>query len=204
MPRWCWRCSKATDALDTYSDFVAGPAHLPATARIGVPKAPAFFGDAGYAPMFAAAIERARGLGQQVVELDFAPLFEVAALLYEGPWVAERHSVVRELLATQPEAFDPAVRQVIGRAPRLQRHRHLRGAVPAARTCSASCSRCGSRSTLLMVPTAPGHPRFDEVDADPLGVNARLGTYTNFVNLLGWCALALPAGHDRGEACPSA
>ena len=55
-----------------------------------------------------------------------------------------------------------------------------------------------------MVPTAPGHPRFDEVDADPLGVNARLGTYTNFVNLLGWCALALPAGIDRGAACPSA
>ena len=81
-----------------------------------MPKSPAFFGDAGYAPMFAAAIERARGLGQQVVELDFAPLFEVAALLYEGPWVAERHSVVRELLAAQPEAFDPAVRQVIGRA----------------------------------------------------------------------------------------
>ncbi|HLL17139.1 MAG TPA: allophanate hydrolase, partial [Rubrivivax sp.] len=43
-------------------------------------------------------------------------------------------------------------------------------------------------------PTAPTHPRFAEVDADPLGSNARLGTYTNFVNLLGWCALALPAG----------
>ena len=51
-----------------------------------------------------------------------------------------------------------------------------------------------------MVPTAPGHPRFDEVDADPLGVNARLGTYTNFVNLLGWCALALPAGMTARRA----
>ena len=47
---------------------------------------------------------------------------------------------------------------------------------------------------LLMVPTAPGHPRHTEVDADPIGVNAELGRYTNFVNLLGWCALALPAG----------
>ena len=45
-----------------------------------------------------------------------------------------------------------------------------------------------------MVPTAPGHPRHTEVDADPIGVNAELGRYTNFVNLLGWCALALPAG----------
>ena len=46
---------------------------------------------------------------------------------------------------------------------------------------------------LLMVPTAPGHPRLAEVDAEPIAVNAQLGTYTNFVNLLGWCALALPA-----------
>jgi allophanate hydrolase len=47
---------------------------------------------------------------------------------------------------------------------------------------------------LLMVPTAPGHPTHADVDADPLGANALLGTYTNFVNLLGWCALALPCG----------
>jgi allophanate hydrolase len=45
----------------------------------------------------------------------------------------------------------------------------------------------------LMVPTASGHPRFAEVDAEPVAVNSQLGTYTNFVNLLGWCALALPA-----------
>ena len=104
------------DAQDIYSHFVAGPARLPARSRIGVPKSPTFFGDAGYEPMFAAAIERARTLGQTVVHLDFEPLFAVAALLYDGPWVAERHSVVRELLAAQPEAFDPTVRQIIGRA----------------------------------------------------------------------------------------
>ena len=55
-----------------------------------------------------------------------------------------------------------------------------------------------------MVPTTTGHPRFAEVDADPVGVNSRLGRYTNFVNLLDWCALAVPAGTTRGAACPSA
>ena len=48
-----------------------------------------------------------------------------------------------------------------------------------------------------MMPTAPGHPTFAEVDADPLGVNARLGTYTNFVNLLGWCASGAASGLRR-------
>jgi allophanate hydrolase len=181
------------DAADDYSHFVAGPAQLPAAARIGVPKAPEFFGDADYAPLFAAAVERARALGHTVTELDFAPLRAVAALLYEGPWVAERHSVVRELFASRPEAFDPTVRQIIARAAGFSatdtfeaqyRLQHMRRALQAL----------WQQVDVLMVPTAPGHPRFDEVDADPLGVNARLGTYTNFVNLLGWCALALPAG----------
>ena len=181
------------DSLDIYSHFAAGPAQLPAQARIGVPKSPAFFGDAGYEPMFTAAIERARALGQQVVELDFAPLFAVAALLYEGPWVAERHSVVRELLATQPEAFDPAVRQVISRASGFSATDTFE-AQYKLRRMQRELRSLWQHVDLLMVPTAPGHPRFDEVDADPLGANARLGLYTNFVNLLGWCALALPAG----------
>ncbi len=184
---------EGADALDDYSAFTAGPARLPAAARVGVPSAPFFFGDAGYAPAFAQSVERTRALGHQVVELDFAPLFEVAALLYEGPWVAERHSVVRQLLAEQPDAFDPAVRQIISRAAGFSatdtfeaqyKLRHLQ-----RRTQSL-----WQQVDVLLMPTAPGHPSFDEVDADPLGVNARLGTYTNFVNLLGWCALALPAG----------
>lgn len=181
------------DALDSYSKAVAGPARLPAQARIGVPKSPAFFGDAGYEPLFGAAVERARALGHPLVELDFSPLFEVAALLYEGPWVAERHSVVRELLARRPEVFDPVVRQVIGRAVSFSATETFE-AQYRLRELQRQLQPLWQQVDLLMVPTAPGHPHFDEVDADPLGVNARLGLYTNFVNLLGWCALALPAG----------
>jgi allophanate hydrolase len=181
------------DARDIFSRFVAGPARLPAQARIGVPRSPAFFGDAGYEPLFRAAVERARAMGHAVVELDFGPLAEVAALLYEGPWVAERHAVVRELLAQRPEAMDPVVRQVISRAQAFSATQTFE-AQYRLRELQQALQPLWQQMDLLMVPTAPGHPRFDEVDADPLGVNARLGTYTNFVNLLGWCALALPAG----------
>jgi allophanate hydrolase len=186
------------DPADDYSSFVAGPARLPASARVGVPKQPFFMGDAGYAPAYARAIEQARLLGLQPVEMDYAPLFEVAALLYEGPWVAERHSVVQRLLADRPEAFDPAVRQVIGRAAAFSATDTFE-AQYKLRHLQHRLQTLWQQVDVLMVPTAPGHPRFDEVDADPLGVNARLGTYTNFVNLLGWCALAMPAGRaDRG------
>src|SRR6185295_7295463 len=51
----------------------------------------------------------------------------------------------------------------------------------------------------LVVPTAPMHPRIDEVAADPVGTNSRMGTYTNFCNLFDLCAVAVPAG-TAGEA----
>ncbi len=186
------------DPLDAYSAFRSGPASLPHTLRIGVPRAPDFFGDAGYAPAFAAEQQRVRAMGHALVEIDFALLFEVAALLYEGPWVAERHAVVQRLLAEQPEALDPTVRRVISRALGLSATQAFEG-LYRLRTLQASARALWQQVDLLMVPSAPGHPRFAEVDADPVGVNARLGTYTNFVNLLGWCALALPAGRtDKG------
>ena len=126
--------------------------------------------------------------------IDFSPLHGVAEMLYAGPWVAERHAVVEKLLAASPEAIDPVVRSVIESGARLSATDAFRGAVPAARSARRHARRSGARSTCCMVPTAPGHPRHAEVDADPIAVNAQLGTYTNFVNLLGWCALAVPAG----------
>ena len=189
---------EGSDPLDPYSAFRAGPARLPQRLRIGVPKAPDFFGDAGYAPAYAAELQRLQAGGHTLVEIDFTPLFEVAALLYEGPWVAERHAVVQRLLAEHPEALDPTVHRVIARALGLSATQAFEGQY-RLRALQARLQTLWQQVDLLMVPSAPGHPRFSEVDADPVGVNSRLGTYTNFVNLLGWCALALPAGRtDRG------
>ncbi|NED64546.1 allophanate hydrolase, partial [Streptomyces sp. SID10244] len=50
----------------------------------------------------------------------------------------------------------------------------------------------------LLVPTAPLHPTLAEVAADPIGVNSRMGTYTNFCNLFDLCGLAVPAGEIDG------
>ncbi|XKK42135.1 amidase family protein [Nocardiopsis sp. ARC36] len=51
----------------------------------------------------------------------------------------------------------------------------------------------------LLLPTTVGHPTLAEVAADPVGANSRLGTYTNFVNLLDMAAVAVPAGTADGR-----
>jgi allophanate hydrolase len=45
----------------------------------------------------------------------------------------------------------------------------------------------------LLLPTVPTVYTIEEVLADPIALNSRLGTYTNFVNLLELCGLAVPA-----------
>lgn len=178
------------DAADAYSAFAPGRTAWPERLRIGVPMAPML--DTMYREPWARALAQADALGHHLVPLDFAPLHRTAELLYEGPWVAERHAVVQALLERAPEAFEPSVRKVIGGALRFSATDAFRGQY-ALREAQRNAAALWQGVDVLMTPTAPGHPTFAEVDADPIGANARLGVYTNFVNLLGWCALALPS-----------
>jgi allophanate hydrolase len=186
------------DARDAYSLFSTGRAALPARPRLGVPRQAVFHGDAGYASAWPDALARAETLGAELVELDFTPLFDVAALLYDGPWVAERHAVLQALMERNPQALDATVLKVVSKAVGMTATDAFR-AQYRLRELQAALAGLWQQVDALLVPTTTGHPTFDEIDADPVGVNARMGTYTNFVNLLGWCALALPSGFtDRG------
>ena len=181
------------DAGDPYSRFAPGPSSLPSPMRVGVPSLPTFFGDAGYEAAWQAACAVVVSEGHALVPIDFGPLDQVAALLYDGPWVAERHAVTEALLCDDPSAFDPVVRGVLGEALGYSATDAFRGQYKL-RELAATTAAVWDGCDVMMVPTAPGHPTFAEVAADPVGVNARLGRYTNYVNLLGWCGLALPAG----------
>jgi allophanate hydrolase len=180
------------DATDPYSQFAPGAARLPAKARIGVPRAPLLDTAQGYDHAWAQALARLVPLAASTHELDFEPLHDVARLLYEGPWVAERYATVQALLDTDPGALDATVAGVIAKARQFSAVDTFRAqyALQAARQKLAALWQ---DVDLLMVPTAPRHPSFADLQADPVGANAVLGTYTNFVNLLGWAALALPS-----------
>ncbi|MEO8806738.1 MAG: allophanate hydrolase [Burkholderiaceae bacterium] len=181
------------DPTDSYSAFRIGAAQPKAVLRVGLPVDPVFAGDIGYETAYAQAVAHLQALGHSVVPLDFSPLLAVARLLYGGPWVAERHAVVQALMEKSPEAIDPTVLRVIEVAANFSATDAFRGQY-ALRDAQRMTGALWQQVDVLMVPTAPAHPTHREIDADPLGANALLGTYTNFVNLLGWCALALPAG----------
>jgi allophanate hydrolase len=174
---------------------------LPARLRVGVPMAPEFFGDADYAVAF----ERARAQWDnlrdvdglpwpvELVPVDLSPFLAVARLLYEGPWVAERYAAISDFIEAQPDEVNPVVRGIIESARQHDAVSAFKGQYKLRELAQATLPTWQSID-LMMVPTAPTLPTLGSVLADPVGRNAQLGTYTNFVNLLGLAALALPSG----------
>ncbi len=160
---------------------------------VGVPSPGSlrFFGDAAQAASFAAACARLEAGGARLVEVDLAPFHEVAELLYQGPWVAERHTVIEALLAADPEAVDPVVRGIVAAAAGFSATDAFRAFYRLAELRRAVEPALASVD-LLCVPSIPTFYSRADLAADPVGPNARLGTYTNFVNLLGMCGLAVP------------
>lgn len=192
------------DAADPYGRQIAAPALRPAppAIRVGVPDAKSreFFDDALQAAAFARDLDNLRDHGAHIVEMDFTPFFDVANMLYEGAWVAERHSVIAELLATQPDAVHPVTRAIIGKAEGLSATDAFRGIYRLAELKRA-CEPLISAVDMLVVPTIPTFYTCDDLTADPVTPNSNLGTYTNFVNLLDLCALAIPTP-ARGDGRP--
>ena len=164
--------------------------------RIGVPSRPDADAALGFDEAFTQATARAQAQGATLVPIDMAPLFDVARLLYEGPWVAERHTVMQALMARQPEAIDPVVRQVVQAATAHDATSAFRARY-ALETLRQQVAPMWRDIDVLMVPTAPTCPTRAAVAAEPVLRNSELGRYTNFVNLLGMAALALPAGPSR-------
>lgn len=170
------------------------PGAVPPKLRIGVPR-PAdldFDGDAAAQASFTEAVARAEALGASLVQVDMAPLYETAKLLYDGPWVAERYLAVQALLGRDPEAILPVIREVIASRP-LQNAAETFAARYRVAELALAARAMFATVDLMMVPTAPRPVTLEEMTADPIGKNSLLGRYTNFVNLLDLCALAVPA-----------
>lgn len=191
------------DESDPYSRLrpLTAPLGFPEPIRIAVPAAPEFFGDEEAAAAFGRSVEDARTLGAQIVPVDFAPFLELATMLYDGPWVAERLSAVSDLLSRQPSAVDPTVWKIVSEGITFSACDFFKAEYHRAELARRIANVMKAVDALL-VPTAPRFYTIMEVQADPITLNTRLGIYTNFANFADLSALALPAGM-RGDGLPA-
>ncbi len=142
---------------------------------------------------FAALAARLAAMGHHLAEIDLAPFLATARLLYDGPWLAERLTVVADLMERDPAALLPVTAGIIGRASGMSAADAFRGRYLLAEL-AAEVRAAMAGLDLLCLPTIPAVVTLAEDAADPLGPNARLGTFTNFVNLLDLCGMAVPTG----------
>ncbi|MCS7478418.1 allophanate hydrolase [Umezawaea endophytica] len=146
---------------------------------------------------FATVVERLKTAGASTVTVDVSDMLEAATLLYEGTLVAERHAAVGAFVDSHPDDVDPTVRTIIGAAAEHSARDHVADLERLDQHRSRAAHTLAGTVALLL-PTAPEHPTRAEVAADPIGVNRRLGTYTNLVNLLDLAAVAVPGGVADG------
>lgn len=177
-------------------DFSAGPF------RFGVPRPQDlnFFGNDAAAALFAESVERLKALGGTAVEVDLTPFLEAARLLYEGPWVAERYVAIKDFIDAQPEAVFPPVRTII-EGGKAKTAADAFAASYRLKALKRVCDAMWQDVDCLLTPTAGTIYRIADMQADPIRLNSNLGHYTNFMNLLDYAAVAVPAGFQAsGDA----
>ena len=191
------------DEGDAYARPVSlGAFARPPVVRLGVPDAKSLIVDGPTADAaFAAALAAFPDFGAKPRAIDLAPFYATAALLYEGAWVAERYVAIRDFIEAKPEALHPVTRKIIEGARKLSAADAFSGEYRLAELARATAP-IWRDIDVLVVPTIPDVCTLADVEADPIGANSRLGTYTNFVNLLDLAAISVP-GPFRSDGLPA-
>ena len=194
-------CMAGYDEADPYSRKL--PVDGKPISRLAMPRAQdlQFFGDTAAATAWRAATGKIAGLDITLAEIDLTPFLETARLLYEGPWVAERYAAIQTFCEQRPEALHPVTRKILSGAASHTAADAFKAMYRLA-DLKRECERAMASFDALIVPTAPIFPTLADLVQDPIEPNSRLGTYTNFVNLLDLAAISVP-GPFRDDGLPA-
>ena len=164
--------------------------------RIGIPISCQFLDNGQYQEAFTKALQIAKGLNVEFVPVDIDSFVKAGKLLYDGPWVSERFAVTEDFLNSNPNAFDTSVRQIILSGAPYSAAQGFR-AIYQLKELEIETKKSWSKCDVILVPSAPNHPTIEDLKNHPIVKNSELGMYTNFVNLLRLCAIAVPSGFTK-------
>jgi allophanate hydrolase len=123
--------------------------------------------------------------------VDCAILEKGAAILYEGPWIAERWAELGLFVERYPGSV-LAVTAKILRSGKYFEAASVFKAIHELQSIKAQTKKL-LKDAVLVLPTCAGTWTREQVREDPIGKNSDLGRYTNHCNLLDLCAVAVPS-----------
>ena len=193
--------ARSYDPSDPYArELSLWPVSCGAQFRFALPDTLEFYGDRQASRAFDEAVRTLQTLGGRQSKIDSSLLLETAALLYEGPWVAERMAAIKPFFERHADQMDPVVREIIGGAVKYSAADLFAG-MTRLQALRKAAARLWEHADVLIVPTAPTVYTIDAVRAEPFQTNRRLGHHTNFVNLLDFSAFSVPAS-IRSDGLP--
>jgi allophanate hydrolase len=182
------------DAGDPWSRD-RGPRHDGTPIRVGLPAVDEldFFGDTDMQNAHLAFRNRI-ARAETMVDAPLGPFLDAGALLYSGPWVAERLVEFADFLATHPDSIFPVVRDIL-RSGEKYTAVDAFAAQQRLQELKAEVARLWEHMDVLVLPTIGTTFTVAEVLERPIDCNTILGHYTHFGNLLDLTGVAIPAGH---------
>ena len=191
------------DDADPWSRALPVPPATPSTVsaaglRLAVPRSVERWGARGERAAWQRLLDRLSDAGVELVPVDLTPFLEAGRQLYDGAWIAERLDGLEELVVRHRESLHPVVREILARGLEV-RGVDVFAAIDTMADLRREARRRIAHTDALLTPTVTETFTVEEMRRDPIALNARLGTYTTFSNLLDLCALALPAG-GRADA----
>jgi len=166
--------------------------------KIYIPKLElTFFGpyEKQYREKWNSVVGKLKSLNIEIEYIDYSLFAEAAAILYDGPWIAERWASLGQFIEKNKGAGMVEVTETIlknGNNTNLK-----------AESVFKAMHRLGEikvkvkkilHNAVLIMPTVGGTYTRAEVDSDPINTNSNLGLYTNHCNLLNLTALDFQAG----------
>ncbi|MBA2940171.1 allophanate hydrolase [Paenibacillus sp. CGMCC 1.16610] len=188
--------ARGLHADDPWSRSVSRGASQPPQTLL-LPDGPlGFYGPyaAEYEAAWGRAVEQLQELNLPIAYVDVTMFAQAAAILYEGPWVAERWAALGSFIEANPGVAYPVTEKILrsGSAAEYDAasvfeamHKLQRFKLEARKLLHGA---------VLVMPTCGGTWTREQVLADPIQTNREMGRYTNHCNLLDWCAVAVPAG----------
>ncbi|WP_024643975.1 allophanate hydrolase [Pseudomonas syringae] len=200
-----WQVTQVMAAYDPLDPGSVAVAALPVqrrTRRVAVAKQCEFFGDEQAQAAYLKTLEALQSDPLVTLKrVDFEIFAEAAALLYQGPWVAERRAAIGRFFDTNVTDIHPVVRGIVQSAASFDAVDTFNARYRLAELTRAA-QQLLADVDVLVVPTAPCMPTIDAVLEKPIELNSQLGYYTNFVNLMNLCAIAVP-GLRRADGLPA-
>lgn len=189
------------DDRDPYSRRFRDPGSIPAQFRIGIPGSQILdLVENEYRALFVQAADRFASLGHSLVQINVQPFLNTAELLYNGPWVAERFASVGKFIKEHPNDVHPVVRDIILGGQKFSASDAFEGQY-RLEELRKQTDAVWEIVDVLLLPTAPDIYQVEQVEHEPASLNSRLGTFTNFTNLLDLAGVAVPAGF-RADGLP--